>query len=583
MNYKKYCAITGKLTFNTALHIGTGRGDVGADSPLRRTVSGELFLPGTAIAGALRSLATRLAVKISLGSKNKCDALLPAEKRPSKKICGCTACHLFGEVNPQPTNDEKKGGRASRLWVYDARLIKSPQPYIRDGVGIDRLTGTAARAAKVKFDTEVLPKSACFALHLELEDTNEHDQLLLAAALAEWQAGRAWLGGNISRGLGQATLSEVKCFHNELKTASDLLKFLSADEPINSAQEDKDWLSKTVDEARETQKSASPEIPFIEASFLLTFDGPFVTNDSTAAGAIGFDHVPLLDGVPGFKEKLNPVLPGSGLRGALRSHAERIARTIATFNAHKNSPDNRKKAFLEHCPACNPVEDRADQPLTRCDKLIEKSPASDTIKENPDNKHLCLACRLFGSTLQGSRLRVADAPLVGEPQWKPIDFLAIDRFTGGGLDGAKFDAMTLWRPTFSVHLFLEEPKELELGWLALVLRDLADGLIPIGFGAAKGFGCATIDAIKIQGGFLKDDDWGVSFKKQNVVETPGFYRTAAYTAADWPALEKTVKSWIGKFHDELNDVERDQQTRPTRDSYFGEVDQLYPLMEVGDE
>jgi len=81
-----------------------------------------------------------------------------------------------------------------------------------------------------------------------------------------------------------------------------------------------------------------------------------------------------------------------------------------------------------------------------------------------------------------------NAPFVGEKvELKALDFLAIDRFTGGGRDTAKFDAVVLWKPKFRVRLFLENPEPWELGWLALVLRDLHDGLTTVGFGAAKRF------------------------------------------------------------------------------------------------
>lgn len=96
-----------------------------------------------------------------------------------------------------------------------------------------------------------------------------------------------------------------------------------------------------------------------------------------------------------------------------------------------------------------------------------------------------MACQLFGSTWNGSPAAVEDAPFVGEITYKVLDFLAIDRFTGGGRDSAKLNAVVLWKPRFSVSLFLENPEPWELGWLALVLRDLNDGLATVGFGGRR--------------------------------------------------------------------------------------------------
>src|SRR3990172_6365390 len=86
MNTKTYCAIFGPLTFETAAHVGVGRGNVGTDSPLRRNGRGELALPGTALGGALRSLATRLASRMELkGKRGVCLALMSGEERKRQK------------------------------------------------------------------------------------------------------------------------------------------------------------------------------------------------------------------------------------------------------------------------------------------------------------------------------------------------------------------------------------------------------------------------------------------------------------------------------------------------------------------
>ena len=94
-------------------------------------------------------------------------------------------------------------------------------------------------------------------------------------------------------------------------------------------------------------------------------------------------------------------------------------------------------------------------PLESCDSLLNKSDeeTDENIKDS-----LCLACRLFGVVRLGSRLIIEDAHLnsdTKENPYKMLDFIAIDRFTGGGIVGAKFDALALWKPDFIFKLFLE--------------------------------------------------------------------------------------------------------------------------------
>lgn len=578
MKSKTFFAVVGKLSFSTALHIGVGRGDVGTDAPLRRNDRGELFLPGTALAGALRTLATRLATQINFTNNQRQVCLALSGHRQKQEVCGCPVCHLFGEIYPGEGEDEARDGRASRLWVYDAPLVKAPLPFIRDGVGIDRSIGAASRAGRVKFDHEILPAGAEFDLRLELEDAEPDDQVLLVAVLAEWMAGRAWLGGGSSRGLGNACLGDVHCYQNNLKDASSLLQFLKASDAISTSDEDLDWFPGYISQSR--LQSQAGDAPFIEVSFALAFDGLFLTQDATAAYMLGFDHVSLMDGTPGDDQHLRPVLTGSGLRGVIRSHAERIARTLATYEAAREP--NSFQAFSQSCPACNPLQDQPELPLAKCAEINGLARYAE-----PGDDDLCLACRLFGSTQMGSRLRVLDAPLVSEPVWKAVDFLAIDRFTGGGVDGAKFDAAALWKPVFQVRIFLEQPRGWELGWLALVLRDLAEGKLSFGFGSAKGFGHAVAKDINLRCGFVHDQEWSKQALLNEIKDAPGFYRLAQFTAADWVRGVPFVKGWVKEFLQEVDDFDRKKGALSplVKDTYFKDenpeidrnLEKLYPL------
>ncbi|MFN3373376.1 MAG: RAMP superfamily CRISPR-associated protein, partial [Chloroflexus sp.] len=122
-------AITATLTLRTALHIGTGKDTETTDALLRRDARGRLLIPGTAIAGALRSIATRLAPRFD--GEQPCQAL--TGEQPNE-ACQCLVCQLFGDVNPREDNEK---ATAARVLVYDAVLDTAPSLTIRDGVGID--------------------------------------------------------------------------------------------------------------------------------------------------------------------------------------------------------------------------------------------------------------------------------------------------------------------------------------------------------------------------------------------------------------------------------------------------------------
>ncbi|MBW2065328.1 MAG: hypothetical protein JRJ03_10405 [Deltaproteobacteria bacterium] len=564
-----YRMITATLRARTSVHIGSGEGNDLTDALLRRDAKGRPFIPGTAIAGALRALLTRLAPR--LGSK-PC-AALTGDSHP----CDCAVCHLFGDVNPSDSAAETAQSTASRLLVFNAvPLGHLPRPLFRDGVGIDRVTGAAARAGSVKFDLEVLPAGAEFESRMELRDPTDEDERLLAAGLAEWEQGRMCLGGRVARGLGAFDLTNLEYKTFLLDQPEQLLAFLKDDQPWQRAQSQTGWLKAQLGALHPTPCPPQPDgvaRAWVTLTGILQAQGPLLTNDISTSDASGFDHAPLLTQCGDWQ---HPVLTGAGLRGVLRSHAERIARTLATHTA------GDKADFLSKCPACSSVESRSDAPLASCHALLKKGNIpSDKIV---DDEHLCLACRLFGSTRRGSRLIVEDAPYYSAdckpPTFKMLDFLAIDRFTGGGAEGLKFDALVLWKPAFQLSLHMDNPEPWELGWMALVLRDLAEGWLHVGFGAAKGFGQVTFQNWTVTFGYLTPDDVPEISALSQGPGKSGVYSTVALTGST-PEWRELAKRWIAAFHEQVSGFSRPRELTLALDSYFGRVDALYPVLKGG--
>jgi hypothetical protein len=158
-----------------------------------------------------------------------------------------------------------------------------------------------------------------------------------------------------------------------------------------------------------------------------------------------------------------------------------------------------------------------------------------------------------------------------------LDFLAIDRFTGGGAEGLKFDALALWKPAFTLRLHLDNPEPWELGWLALVLRDLAEGWLRVGFGAAKGFGQVTLQDWQVTLGYLTPDD-ALDVTELNLTpDKSGVYSIVTLTggASEWQRL---AQKWVDAFRKQVNNFLRPPELALSEDSYFGRVDALYPVL-----
>lgn len=154
-------------------------------------------------------------------------------------------------------------------------------------------------------------------------------------------------------------------------------------------------------------------------------------------------------------------IPGSSLRGVLRSHAERLVRTL-----------NEREACHVIMPKQNCMKDH------------------DTSKLNGPEAYTksCYACRLFGNTALAARVKVGDLyPLDDDPLTDVRHGVAIDRITGAVAHGP-FDLETVTDGEFTGTITLRNFTLGHLGLLAAALLDLGDGLVQLGYGKSRGMG-----------------------------------------------------------------------------------------------
>ena len=207
-----------------------------------------------------------------------------------------------------------------------------------------------------------------------------------------------------------------------------------------------------------------------QIDFHIKLDGPTLIKSGIETGS-----GPDMAFVKVFRNGAEEVyLPGSSLKGMLRSHAERITRTLA--------PDN---------------------PSAACDPFSKKN-CGNKKGENPEvYKRSCLICKLFGSTGFAGRLATEDAYSVGRaPSAQQRDGVGIDRFTGGAARGAKFDLEVINEGVFATALHIRNFELWQLGLIGFVLQDLKDGFIRIGFGKSRGLGKVSGEIKQVRLHFL---------------------------------------------------------------------------------
>lgn len=171
--------------------------------------------------------------------------------------------------------------------------------------------------------------------------------------------------------------------------------------------------------------------------------------------------------------------PGTSLKGVLRSHLERIARTLRPGSVCIPYLDPKKTM---------PVPVAEEKESYGCGYRSRASAGKDPAWMAYHDS--CAACRLFGSLKFGGRLSIGDAyPL---PNCKPAAELrngvGIDRFTGGVVGGLLFDQIVLTGGKFATKIRLTNFELWQLASLNLLLADLQDELLTIGSGRSRGLG-----------------------------------------------------------------------------------------------
>lgn len=229
--------IEGVINFDTAFHVGSGKeGELASDMGVLLDQRGEPILPGSSLKGNFRSTAERLAPHLGLtaclldGSLSGIGCVTDESYRKEvqevfKKLGNeaeklewlhrhtCGVCKLFGCPY-----------QGSHIYFSDGSLKewgKSIQ--VRDGVCIDRDSHTAVYGAK--YDYEVVARGAQYTVQIELEDPSDEDLALVAAVIAEWEAG-CRIGGFTSRGLGRAKLEKIAVSTVDYGNAEHLKSYL---------------------------------------------------------------------------------------------------------------------------------------------------------------------------------------------------------------------------------------------------------------------------------------------------------------------------------------------------------------------
>ncbi len=418
--------VRGRLIAKTPLHVGGISDGPDTDLPLARDGGGDLYVPGTSLAGALRAW---------------------CEPRFDREWVDL----LFGSTATE---------FASRLICDDGLLHLAPGATveIRDGVGIDRSWGGAA--PHIKYDRAVVPRRTRLELRLDLELPADPArarslQSMLGHLLGALRAGRIQLGAATTRGLGWVALDDedLTIRRRSLDSKSGLVEALRQG---GRSRRIEDLIQADPDIHPRARPTLDIRVHWKPEGFL-----------SVRAGRDGL----LVDGLPlvsAVGDGTSLVLPGSSIKGALREQAERIVRSLLMIEIE--DLESPRLQFLSdvQVPLVEQVfgsagttsEDASSLGLGAlaiadcyAQTVFDRERWTEVVNATPNTPNLepaALRARL-------------DAAGLGPGAMDHAYHVAVDRWTGGAADGLLFSSL--------------EPRAID--WEPLVLRvdltRLADG------------------------------------------------------------------------------------------------------------
>ncbi len=306
--------ILGRITVRGRLHLAAplliGEGESGEerndrDIHVLRSKAGVPFIPGTSLAGALRSL---------IEVENPCAADI-----------------LFGTMH-RTGGESVRDERQSAVSLYDVELNDAVIGS-RDGVHIDDVTGTAIDAHK--YDYEIVESGAGGTFYAEIllrrvHQKDEHTLKETLLRLSELLRGGFHVGALTTKGFGRMQLRDMVVDCYDFRRPEDAIAWLSPKRG-NAA-----W-HMAYDDAAQTEPPPADGDFVITADFALT--GALIVRDSVDPLAADGEKS------PAARMKTNAagqnIIPGTSLKGVLRHRAAYILHALG-------KEPTQAEAFIDH-------------------------------------------------------------------------------------------------------------------------------------------------------------------------------------------------------------------------------------------
>lgn len=361
----------------------------------------------------------------------------------------------FGDVEKNTGSGTASPAKESRLVFHDAVLQdEKAEVSIRDHVRLDQFK-TAVEGAK--FDTEMLEPDSVFVTYIEQNAAGGDPDVLddISKLFAE---DRVHFGAKTSRGFGRIKDVEIKTASFNMEDCEDIKNWLKFD-----LYKPEYWTAKTVSCEKDSRYALKLDLELIGGISIRQYTTDVSDNEDetlpdyrqlTAREIIETEN----QTHPGRKKEETryvPVIPGSSWAGAIKHRISEFGENLSEYLYEDNKKTNTGDYFG----------------------------------------------RVSGNEKMKSQITFSESKIYGGTD-KVISRNAIDRISGGTIDGALFTEKTHYGGNCTLEISFSKPvknvySDEFINAFAAALSDLHHGYLAVGGNTAIGRGIFRI--IKVNG------------------------------------------------------------------------------------
>jgi CRISPR/Cas system CSM-associated protein Csm3 (group 7 of RAMP superfamily) len=454
----------------TPLAIGSGERDVMTDRLILADVNGLPYIPGTSLTGVLR----QSLVELGKDAVNELFGYQKGDEGHGSRLILSSAQMI-----------NKEGSAADGIRNFDFEDEKFYKNFvnlpIRQHV---RMTHKGAAEDHGKFDEQVVFKGSRFCFELELTG-DENDNTVWTRILAEFSNPAFRIGGGTRKGFGEILVIEIKSACIDLQ--KDMKKYLDKSSDLN----DLFWNSVQPIEKQKFDNAdwTAYELKLIPEDFFLFGSGFSSENGDADMTFVTEKIIKWENGKPEFSEE-KILIPAASVKGALAHRVAFHYNKLCGITAEKLKESGSINDLLK-----NGFYDFRNKPNDKFDSTIYGDRIKLATTYNPAVRNL------FGYAVdeqkengaQRGNAIFSDLFILSEPKKNLLNHVAVDRFTGGAMDGALFtEEATGCKDEFLLKILVKNTALVNKNYqkaFEAALNDLCSGMLPLGGGTMRGNGC----------------------------------------------------------------------------------------------